>query len=193
MARIIAPVLVALLAAANPAAARILVIGDSNALGTGVPPQWAWTTILQRSLDVMVQVYGAPGMSVGSKFGVGQNDQCILNDIGLFRPKVAIFALGTNDLSTTPDDLRSATRATLAAVPGRWICITPPHIRGNDAALDPVRAVITEECTAIDAVVIDGARLFGDADLTDNTHLNRGGHLKLARAVTRVARTMGVR
>ncbi len=193
MARIVALVLVGLLAAAHPAAARILVIGDSNALGTGVPPQWAWTTIVQRSLGLFVQVYGAPGMSVGSQFGVGQNSQCILNDIGLFRPKVAIFALGTNDLPNALEDVRSATRATLAAVPARWICITPPHIRGNDAALDPVRAVITEECNTIGAVVIDGARLVSDADLSDKTHLDRGGHLKLARAVTRVVQQMDVR
>lgn len=186
MARVEGVVAVALgcLLAAAPCAARILVIGDSNAVGHGVKPSRAWTNRLERSVGEFVQVYGAPGAAIGAPLlGVGFGTECLFQDVGLFNVRVAVLALGTNDGMSTLADVRLATRQTLQAIDTTWICITPPSVRDETAQLAAVRAVIAEECTAAGAALIDGAQLITLDDLADDLHLNKRGHAKLARAV----------
>ncbi|MDX2170054.1 MAG: hypothetical protein SF182_23490 [Deltaproteobacteria bacterium] len=179
-----------LLGAAAPSAARILVVGDSNAVGLGVPASHAWPNRLERMTREFVQVYGAPGLSVGfPEIGVGWQPDCLFFDLGLAAAapgaglRAAVFALGTND-STTPLDLvRSATRNTLAFVHAPWICITPLRVKGEKGELDPLRQVIREECQMVGARIVEGGTLIDDDDLYDGVHLDTSGHAKLARAV----------
>jgi hypothetical protein len=181
---------IALCSLASPCRGRILVVGDSNALGLGMPPSYAWTTRLQRRAREFVQVYGSPGLTVGGpELGVGWQPECMFFDIGLFGAsarggvRVAVFALGTNDSSTDLEYVRTGTRQTLAFFRGPWICITPLRIKGEKGELDPLRQVIREECAAVGARIIEGGTLITDADLFDNVHLDLSGHAKVAAAV----------
>lgn len=174
----------ALLLAAAPAPARILVVGDSNALGVGVTAPQAWTSRLQRARGELVQVYGAPGMAIGAPtVGLGWHTRCLFTATGLQPPRVAILALGTNDADSDPAAVRRATRATLAAVAAPWICITPPRIADRDARLEPIRAAIAAECLAAGAHLVDGTAPIGLAELGDGLHFAPRGHARLARAV----------
>jgi lysophospholipase L1-like esterase len=181
---------IALCSLTSPCHGRILVVGDSNAVGLGVPPSHAWTTRLQRRAREFVQVYGSPGLTVGGpELGVGWQPECLFFDLGLFGAtarggvRVAVFALGTNDASTDLEYVRRGTRQTLAFIKAPWICITPLHTKGEKGQLDPLRQVIREECAAAGARIIEGGSLITDADLFDGVHLDLSGHAKLAAAV----------
>ena len=182
-------------ASVTPSQARILVVGDSNALGVGVRTNQAWVVRLQRNLKEYVQVFGAPGATLADPIlGIGWAASCLFFDNGIFNSvRVAVLALGSNDANHDPATVRDATRKTLSWVRAPWICIIPLHQRGEDHALDAVRAVISEECTAVGAVLIDGATLIDDGDLADIKHLNSIGHAKLARAVRDAVRRLGPR
>lgn len=183
-------VALALACLAGVCQARILVVGDSNAVGLGVPPSHAWTTRLQRRAREFVQVYGSPGLSVGApEVGVGWHVDCLFFDTGLFGAtarggvRAAIFALGTNDSTVDLEFVRIATRQTLAFVRAPWICITPLHTKGEKGELDALRQVIREECQMVGARIIEGGTLITDRDLADKVHLDLSGHAKLAQAV----------
>jgi lysophospholipase L1-like esterase len=170
--------------------ARILVVGDSNAVGLGVPPSHAWTTRLQRRAREFVQVYGSPGLSVGApELGVGWQPECLFFDTGIFGAtarggvRVAVFALGTNDSTTDLAYVRAGARQTLAFIRAPWVCITPLHTKGEKGQLDPLRQVIREECAAVGARIIEGGSLITDRDLLDDVHLDLSGHAKVAQAV----------
>lgn len=187
--------LLALVLAAAPAAGRVIVVGDSNATGLGVPPAAAWPRRLERMLDTPVQVFGSPGASLATpNVGLGTAARCVARMRGIFHPDVpvAILALGTNDRLSTDAALREAVRNLLDSLtaPTRWVCLLPPPSRFD---IQFVRDVVADECAAAGAEILDGAAILSRrSDLApDGVHLSRSGHYRLARAIATALRRPG--
>lgn len=179
--------------AALPATARVLVVGDSNAVGVGETPAFVWTNRLERSEAVFVQVLGAPGATLGHPaFGSLQLAGCVRASEGFTTLRAAILALGTNDfMAAVPlADVRAGVRAIIDALAAPWICITPPG-RGNEQVRNQIgltaqdyRDAIAAECAALGATIVRGEVVVpGDSSmLRDGLHLNRVGHRQMFRA-----------
>jgi lysophospholipase L1-like esterase len=198
---------------ATAASARILVVGDSNAIGLGVAPELAWPMRLMHALNEPVQVYGAPGAALVAPFPLGiavntyltpgptpsvaeqtgdgpSGEKIIQGVVGL---RCAVLALGTNDAGqqVTGDAIRAAVAAILAPIQAPWICITPPGVinetsrRLTGITMADVRAAIAAECTARGAQVIDGAALLpAKTSLQpDGRHLAASAHALLSKHV----------
>ena len=203
-----------LLIALNAAAAqaRILVVGDSNAVGFEIPAEAAWPMQLMRKLNEPVQVYGGPGNGLALRFplgigidtyatpgptpstsltiGDGPSGEKIIQ--GMSGLRCAVLALGTNDAGSTASasEIRSAVAAILSPVLAPWICITPPGSNRDATSnggilMQDVRAAITAACRAHGATVIDGKALlpFGTSTQSDGLHLTIAAQTRLAEAV----------
>jgi hypothetical protein len=191
------------LAGASAAPARILVVGDSNAIGGGdVSPKEAWPVRLMQLLREPVQVFGAPGASFSSPmFGLGTTPRCESLASGVYGLRYAILALGTNELATTStaETVDADVVAILKSVPAPWVCITPParnydttnFVSTTGLSMDDVRSIITDECLAHGAVVIDGKALLPNEPRflqADQVHLTREAHRMLAHEVFNVVK-----
>lgn len=178
---------------------RVMVIGDSNAVGAGVKPQHAWPMRLMRTARAYVQVFGAPGATIAGPFvGLSFAPQCPAQVVGLFGIDWGILALGTNDFSANVPlaTVRDGVRALLGSAPSaRWICITPPSLAieasgAVNALGEPpaaYRSAIAEECTAAGAAVIAGDEVVPPTHLgPSGVHLSPRGHARLARTVARI-------
>lgn len=193
---------VLVLVCASAAPARILVVGDSNAVGAGISPEQAWPVRLMRLLREPVQVFGAPGASFSNPFyGLGTTPRCEALASGMFGLRYAILALGTNELAntSTADTIDADVAAILKSIPAPWVCITPPgnkddttnFVSVSGLTVDDVRSIITDECLAHGAVVIDGKALLPNEPrflLSDQVHLTAAAHRMLAHAVSKVVK-----
>lgn len=198
---------------ATSVAARILVIGDSNATGTGIATVTdIWTVQVELARNELVQVWGAPGAFLavnypaasGEELGFGYHPFCASLAGGVFKVEYAILALGSNDAESpafsAPDDsypcaaasppcgnAYDATRALLQSLSTRWLCVLPPPMRpaSRDAGLAPYREAIRRACIAAGAAVLDPTEFMDPATdlLADGGHLSVSGHTKLAAAV----------
>ena len=188
--------------APRPAGERLLVIGDSNAVGVGVLPAAVWTNRLERSEKLFVQVWGGPGMSVAHPvLGLARLSECAQAVQGFGTLQAAFLALGSNDYSGTValDDVRAGVRRLLQSVSTTWICITPlgrmnetvPNALG--LTLQDYRTAIASECQALGAALVQGelvvpsnSRLLGG----DGLHLTGAGHDRLFRVTRDVLRSL---
>lgn len=187
--------LVLLLAApVAPATARVVVVGDSNAVGVRVAPWRTWPRLLERRLHETVQVFGAAGRSLRTFDGGApcldrMNSRRDSVDID-----VLIVALGTNDAQTDLLTVSDSLKALLYAVPkARWACLLPPLVVDGywhkESQVAPVREHIRATCLILGAVVIDTAGTIGPRELQpDGVHLNERGHRILSEQVAELIR-----
>lgn len=174
--------------------ARILVIGDSNAIAFRELPSVAWTNRLERSEDLFVQVWGGPGLSIAHPMlGLARLSECATAVPGLNSLRAAILDLGSNDYSgAVPlNDVRAGVRMLIGSVASAWICITPPG-RVNETVpnaigltLQDYRDAIAAECESLGAVIVHGELVnpVSSRLQSDGLHLTRIGHYRLYRAV----------
>lgn len=178
---------------------RVLVIGDSNSTGLGVPASKAWPMRLMRLLRRPVQVYGAPGAAMATPMvALGDSAQCPRRIAGIRGLEWGVLMLGTNDAAAgVPlDNIRTATTRLVTSTPARWVCITPPSRSNEDTyrtpagdSIEDYRQAIAESCAAAGATVLNGAALVPPHLLqADGVHVSANGHAKIARAVYRVLR-----
>lgn len=197
MVVIAAAVLLAPLAAL--AVDRILVIGDGTATGVSQRAWVAWTSRLERSEGVKVQIWGGPDASVADpSFGMASMPECPAADAGIFGVQAAILSLGTNDYGRAVPlaQVRAGVRTLLRAVRTDWICITPPGRteetarNGQDLVLQDYRDAIAAECEAEGAVIIHGEIVVPSNSTvpTDATSLGLIGHRRMFLAVRDVVR-----
>ena len=185
---------------------RLLVIGDSNAVGVRVLPAAVWTNRIERSEKLFVQVWGGPGMSVAHPvLGLARFSECAQAVQGFGTLQAAILALGSNDYSgAVPlDDVRAGVRRLLQSVSTAWICITPvgrvnetvPNALG--LTLQDYRTAIAGECQGQGAALVQGELVapYGSRLLNeDGLHLTSAGHDHLYRVTRDVLRgLLGVR